>query len=136
MLDCAIASGCPVPGGRLISGPAAELADGRPAAFGLPPAICRNLLELLGGVSDGRPGVLITLAEPSPGVLDAVDHGGTYTWPLNNQSYPRVQVITIKQLLAGARPKMPPPLLPYIQAARARAPSTQPSFDDLAAESG
>ena len=99
------------------------------------PAFVRDLLGTV-ETQKAQMGVLITMAEPSPGVLDAVDHGGTYTWPLNNQSYPRVQVITIKQLLAGARPKMPPPLLPYIQAARARAPSTQPSFDDLAAESG
>ena len=39
MLDCAIASGRPVPDG---SGPA--------------PAVCRDLLELLGGVDDGRRG--------------------------------------------------------------------------------
>src|ERR1700726_3616596 len=53
--------------------------------------------------------------KPSPGVRDAADHGGTYTGPLNNQNYPRVQVTTIKELLGGARPKMPPPLPPYIQ---------------------
>jgi hypothetical protein len=56
VLDCAIASYCPVPDGRLISRLADDLAGGWPAAFGLAPAICRDLLELLAGVSDGRPG--------------------------------------------------------------------------------
>ncbi len=53
MLDCAIASGRPVPDGRLISRLAGELADGAP---GLVPATCRDLLGLLAGVSDGRSG--------------------------------------------------------------------------------
>ena len=56
MLDCAIASGRPVPEGRLISRLADDLAGGRPAAFGPAPGICRDLLELLAGVTDGRPG--------------------------------------------------------------------------------
>ena len=43
MPDCAIAGGRPVP-------------DGRPAALCPAPAACRDLLELLAGVTDGRPG--------------------------------------------------------------------------------
>jgi hypothetical protein len=54
-----------------------------------------------------------------PGVIDAANHGGTYTWPVNGQTYPRIQVITVAELLAHKRPDMPPPNLPYIQAARA-----------------
>jgi hypothetical protein len=56
VLDCAIASGRRVPDGRLISRLADDLADGRLAAFGSASAIGRDLLELLAGVSDGRPG--------------------------------------------------------------------------------
>ena len=56
MLDCAIASGRPVPDARLISRLARDLADGRPAALGLAPGGCCDLLELLAGVSDGRTG--------------------------------------------------------------------------------
>jgi len=55
VLDCAIASGRLVPGGRLISRLADDLAGVRLAACG-PAAVCRDLLELLAGVSDGRPG--------------------------------------------------------------------------------
>ncbi len=64
-------------------------------------------------------GVLVMRAEPSPGVTDAVMHGGTYTWPRNNQTYPLAQVITIRQLLNAAIPSMPAPIMPYMQPARA-----------------
>ena len=55
MLDCAIAGGRRVQDGRLISRLADGLAYGGLAALGLAPD-CRDLLELLAGVSDGRPG--------------------------------------------------------------------------------
>jgi predicted transposase YbfD/YdcC len=60
MLDCAIAGGRSVPDGplisRLVSRLADDLAAGRPAVFVPAPGICRDLLGLLAGVSDGRPG--------------------------------------------------------------------------------
>lgn len=77
-------------------------------------------------------GVLITMAEPPRGVIEAAHHGGSYTWPTNGQSYPRVQVITVAELLSGKRPDMPPPILPYIQAARAAAPIEQMTFGGIA----
>jgi hypothetical protein len=56
--DSATASDCPVPAGRLMSGPAGDLADGMPAALSVvpAPAVRDDLLELLAGVTDGRPG--------------------------------------------------------------------------------
>jgi predicted transposase YbfD/YdcC len=56
--DCAIASDCPVPAGRLTPGPAGDLAGGLPAALSLVPApvVRDDLLELLAVVTDGRPG--------------------------------------------------------------------------------
>ena len=79
-------------------------------------------------------GVLVTMAEPSPGVLDVADHGGSYTWPVNNSTFPRIQVITIKELLEGKRPKMPTLMLPYIAAQKASATTVQAAFDDLGTE--
>jgi hypothetical protein len=64
-------------------------------------------------------GVLITMFDPPPGVIDAANHGGLYEWPVNGQTFPKAQVITIADLLAGRRPQIPPPMLPYIQAIRA-----------------
>jgi hypothetical protein len=82
--------------------------------------------DLIGTVETQKAqmGVLITMTEPTQGVLDAVNHGGVYTWPVNTQVYPRVQVITIADLIHGRRPNMPPPILPYIQAARAEQPTS------------
>ena len=56
MLDCVIGGGRPVPDRRLISQLADDLAGGRLATLGQASANRRDLLELLAGVSDGRPG--------------------------------------------------------------------------------
>ena len=76
--------------------------------------------DLIGTVETQKAqmGILITMAESTKGVLDAVNHGGTYTLPVNGQTFPRVQTITVADLLSGKRPKMPLTLLPYIQAAK------------------
>lgn len=76
--------------------------------------------DLIGTVETQKAemGILLTMAEPTKGVLDAVNHGGTYTLPVNGQTFPRVQVITVAELLMGKRPTMPLTLLPYIQASR------------------
>lgn len=93
--------------------------------------------DLVGTVESQKAqmGILITMAEPSPGVLDAVDHGGTYTWPINGQVFPRVQAITVRELLAKKRPQMPLLELVYGQAPKAAPDTYQMGFDDLAAGS-
>ena len=63
-------------------------------------------------------GILIMRAEPSLGVRDAANHAGTYTWPLNGQTYPKIQIITIKQLLDGKRPVIPTQIMPYTRRTR------------------
>ncbi len=85
--------------------------------------------DLLGTVESQKAemGVLIMMAQPSAGVIDAANHGGTYTWPANNMVFPRIQVITIQELLRGVRPATPLLLLPYIQASRA---APQPYIQD------
>jgi site-specific DNA-methyltransferase (adenine-specific) len=61
-------------------------------------------------------GVLITLEPATKGVKDAIDHGGVYKHPANGQAYPRLQHITIAELLDGKKPQMPGTVLPYIAA--------------------
>jgi len=39
-------------------------------------------------------------------------------WVLLDQGFPKVQIISVEQLLAGQRPKMPPTLMPYTAAQR------------------
>ncbi|MGW1062870.1 hypothetical protein [Micromonospora rubida] len=43
-------------------------------------------------------------------------HSGLYEHPANKQKYPKVQLITVQELLDGKRPALPPVLLPYFQA--------------------
>ncbi|TFV89598.1 DNA methyltransferase [Blastococcus sp. CT_GayMR16] len=63
-------------------------------------------------------GVLITNAPPTRGMVDEANHAGVYHHPNYPQAFPRIQIITVDELLAGKRPMMPPTMLPYIQAQR------------------
>lgn len=81
------------------------------------PTFVRDLIGTV-GTQKAQMGVLITMVPPPRGVIDAANHGGVYTWPVNGQTFPRIQVITVADLLAGKRPRMPQLSLPYIQASR------------------
>ncbi len=73
-------------------------------------------------------GILLTLTSPTRGILDAVNHGGTYVHPANKQAFPRLQTFTVGQLLSGAKPKMPATYLPYIKAERVKAEEPEGLF--------
>lgn len=73
-------------------------------------------------------GVLIMQHEPTRGMVEAVNISGTYTHPANGQTYPKLQIITTTELLAGKRPDMPPTLLPYIAASSRPARSSTTLF--------
>lgn len=78
-----------------------------------------SMVRDLSGTVEARKaqmGVLITLASATRGVTDAINHGGVFTHPANGQQYPRLQHITIADLLAKKRPQVPPTFLPYIAA--------------------
>jgi DNA modification methylase len=75
-------------------------------------------------------GVLITNTPPTRGMTDEANHAGSYQHPHYEQSFPRIQIITVDELLTGKRPKMPPTLLPYIQAQRAKTVHDQSSLFD------
>jgi hypothetical protein len=83
--------------------------------------------DLIGTIDAQRAdmGLLITLEHPTKGMEEAARHSGTFIWPFNQQPYPRVQLLTVRDLLNGQRPKMPTPFLPYIQAKRLAAPTEQ-----------
>lgn len=86
---------------------------------GLNPAMVRDLIGTI-ETQRAEMGVLISLEQPTRGVEDASRHSGTYAAPVTRRSYPRAQLLTVEQLLAGTKPDMPTPLLPYIKAERAR----------------
>lgn len=74
--------------------------------------------DLIGTMKTQRAemGILIVMEKPTKGVLDAVRASGNYTWPFNGEVFPKVQVMTVDQLLRGEKPKLPPLVLPYLQA--------------------
>lgn len=82
-------------------------------------------------------GVLTTMRPPTRGMFDAASHAGNYTWPVNGQVFPRVQLATVPDLLAGRKPVIPPSVNPYIAAARiSGARGDQLSFDPYPSSSG
>jgi DNA modification methylase len=92
------------------------------------PAMVRDLVGTVES-QKAEMGVLILMQPPTPGMVEAADHSGSYTWPVNGQSFPKVQIITVPELLNFKRPKMPPPLTPYISAVRRpKAQSDQLTF--------
>jgi hypothetical protein len=46
-------------------------------------------------------------------MIEEADHSGSYEYEFSGARYPRIQIITVAELLAGKRPEMPTPLLPY-----------------------
>lgn len=78
-----------------------------------------SMVRDLSGTVEARKaqmGVLITMAPATNGVTDAINHGGVFTHPANGEKYPRLQHITVAELLAKKRPQVPPTFLPYIAA--------------------
>lgn len=64
-------------------------------------------------------GVLITLDAPSRDMKTEAAAAGFYHSPGWNQDYPKLQILTITELLAGAEVKMPPAAVTFKQAQRA-----------------
>ena len=86
--------------------------------------------DLVGTVQDHKAdmGLLIMLAKPTKGMTDLADHSGTYEVPMTGANYPKVQIVTVEELLAGKAPKMPTAILPYIQAAPKPGSEARPLF--------
>lgn len=79
------------------------------------PAMVR---ELAGAVNSHRAemGILIVLSKSTKGMADEANRAGTYEVPLTGHSYPRVQIVSIEDLLANKKPQVPSAILPYIKA--------------------
>jgi site-specific DNA-methyltransferase (adenine-specific) len=81
-------------------------------------------------------GVFITLEPPTRDMLTEAASAGYYESPGWNQPYPRVQILTIEDLLDGQTVNMPPSSITFKQAGRVRddTPRTLDMFDDLPAD--
>lgn len=86
----------------------------------LNPAMARDLEGTL-VAQKAEMGILILQTPPTAGITEVMNHSGSYVHPATQQAYPKLQVITVAELLAGKRPAMPLTNLPYIQATRAQA---------------
>lgn len=93
------------------------------------PAMVRDLGGTV-ATQKGEMGVLILLTQPTKGMVDEMNHAGTYKHPASNDVYPKIQIITVDELLKGKKPKMPLTILPYMQAQKAKMASVvEPLFD-------
>ena len=62
-------------------------------------------------------GLFVTLEEPSAPMRQEANTAGVYHSELWNRDYPRLQLLTIRELLEGKRPQLPPFVLPTYQRA-------------------
>lgn len=47
---------------------------------------------------------------------EVTGRSGTYVNQFNGNEYPKLQIVNVPQLLAGAKPKMPEAIMPHVQA--------------------
>ncbi|MCL1801462.1 MAG: restriction endonuclease subunit M, partial [Promicromonosporaceae bacterium] len=83
----------------------------------LNPAMVRDLIGTVNAES-AELGLLITLREPTAGTIDAANKAGYWTHPANGQTYPRIQIATVSDLLASRKPNLPAIISPYLRATR------------------
>lgn len=63
-------------------------------------------------------GIFITLEEPTSEMVKEVKATDPYVSPLWKHEYPKIQILTIEQLLMGERPKTPSTISPFLGAKR------------------
>lgn len=78
-------------------------------------------------------GLFITLEEPSKDMRLEADTSGLWRSEVWKRDYPRIQILTISDLLAGKKPQLPPFVMPtYQQAPRVVSGTEQPGLFDVA----
>lgn len=74
--------------------------------------------DLIGTVEAQRAdmGMIITMGPVTRGMTEALNRSGSYVWSVKQRRYPKVQAITVAELLAGRKPDLPTAILPYVKA--------------------
>jgi site-specific DNA-methyltransferase (adenine-specific) len=82
----------------------------------------RDIRDLVGTIQreSAQIGIFLTLEEPSRDMLTEAVSAGFYDSPGWGQKYPKMQILTIAQLLRGEAPKTPPQHGTFKQAQRVR----------------
>jgi len=81
----------------------------------LNPAMVRDLGGTVAHDDKVDGGILLTLWDPTSGMKQEAQTSGNFTDMLGN-SYPKVQIMTVEQLLRGDRPTFPLVIPPYTEA--------------------
>jgi len=106
----------------------------------LTPSMVRDLEGVVSKSKDVEMGVFISLHPATKGMRDAAATGGTYRDAFDN-AYPKIQILSVEEILSGKRPQMPPVVAPYTDAKKRATAVEQLAFgideaDDLPAEIG
>jgi site-specific DNA-methyltransferase (adenine-specific) len=66
--------------------------------------------QLVGTVQSDQTqlGLLITRVNPTKGMKELAAKQGSYVWPVTGQRFPKFQIVSVQQLLGGARIDVPP----------------------------
>jgi site-specific DNA-methyltransferase (adenine-specific) len=77
-----------------------------------------DIRDLIGVLSreNADIGVFITLHEPSSGMIKDAVSAGYYRSQLSGKDYPKIQILTIEELLKGIKPKIPNQISPFKKA--------------------
>lgn len=81
----------------------------------LNPGMVRDLAGTVAG-GGAQMGLLITRVQPTDGMVSEAAKHSSYVHEATGTLYPKVQIMTVAELLDGAQPKVPSPLPPYMQA--------------------
>jgi len=89
-----------------------------------------DVRDLRGTVEAGNAaiGVFITLEPPTSEMNTAAVTAGFYHSDTWDKDYPRIQILTVADLLHGAEVKMPPRIGTFKQAAAVKANANQPGL--------
>lgn len=91
------------------------------------PAMVRDLVGTVEN-SGAEMGILILMKNATAGMVKAAAEAGGFVWEYNAVKFPRVQVITVGELLGGEQPKLPPRYLAYVKAEPRRELGEHPSL--------
>jgi site-specific DNA-methyltransferase (adenine-specific) len=61
-------------------------------------------------------GLLVTRVNPSAGMITEASKHGSYIHEATGTIYPKIQIMTVTELLDDKHPSIPSPLPPYMQA--------------------
>jgi site-specific DNA-methyltransferase (adenine-specific) len=91
------------------------------------PGMVRDLAGTVSG-SDSQMGLLILRVPPTAGMESEAAKHATYIHEATGTLYPKIQMMTVAELLEGKQPQIPSPLPPYQQASWAAASVAVPLF--------